>query len=187
MKALMIIGMGIVAVVMVAFGAVGIISYDMGNRATDFETLNPNGTVTGSALVVYDPSITDNTKNVATLISNNLRANRYKVDLVGIKNIKAENTSGYNIIVIGGPIYGGNASSAVKTYLETLKPTEGIRVGVFATGDPHTPDEVQIKKQIAPIPENSTLQRNAVMTIAMMDDKTAKSAVFVNNLLIGQK
>jgi menaquinone-dependent protoporphyrinogen IX oxidase len=183
MKTLMIIGIGIILVVLMALGAVAFISYDMGNRATVSETLNPNGTMVGNALVVYDPSITGNTKNVAGLIASDLQTRGYKVELVGIKSVKAGNTSDYNIIVVGGPIYGGNASDAVKKYLETLKPIESTKISVFATGGPHTTDEAMIKKQIAPIPENSTLQINAFMAVAMNDDKTKKCAVFVDNLL----
>ncbi len=183
MKTLMIVGIGIILVIIIALGAIGFISYDMGNRATISETLNPNGTILGNALVVYDPSITGNTKNVASIIAGDLQAKGYKVDLVGIKNPKALNTSVYSVIVVGGPIYGGNSGEAVKKYLETLKPAEGTKTGVFATGDPHTTDEATIKTHLAPIPENSTLQINAVMAFTMNDDKTKKCIVFVDNLL----
>lgn len=183
MKTLMIIGIGIILVVVMALGAVAFISYDIGNRATVSETLNPNGTMVGNALVVYDPSITENTKNVAGIIAGDLQAKGYKVDLVGIKNPKAENTSGYNVIVVGGPIYGGNTGDSVKTYMETLKTAESTKIGVFATGDPHTIDEAQIKKHIVHIPGNSTLQINTVMAVAMNEDKTKKCVIFVDNLL----
>lgn len=179
----MIVGVGIILVVVVAFAAVAFISYDTGNRAAVSETLNPNGTIMGNALVVYDPSITGNTKNVASTIASDLQARGYKVELAGIKSVKAGNTSGYNVIVIGGPIYGGNSGAAVKAYLETLKPAEGTKIGVFATGDSHTTDETLIKNQIAPIPQDSTFQIDAVMAVAMNDDKSKKCAVFVDNLL----
>jgi flavodoxin len=183
MRILMILGISVLLVIVMAIGAFAFISNDMGNRATVSETLTPNGTIVGNALVVYDPSITGNTKNVANMIASDLQARGYKVDLEGIKNPKAENTSSYDVIVVGGPIYGGNAGDAVKKYLKTLKPVEGTKIGVFATGDPHTTDEAQIKKQIAPIPENSALQINIVMAISMNDDKTKKCAVFVDDLL----
>lgn len=183
MKTLMFIGIGMVLVVVISLGAIAYISYDMSNRATVSETLNPNGAIVGNALVVYDPSITGNTKNVASLIASNLQMKGYKVDLVGIKSEKAENISAYDVIVVGGPIYGGNNGDAVKTYLETLKPVKSIKIGVFATGDTHTADEAMIKRQIAPIPENNALKINSVTAISMNDDKTKKCAVFVDNLL----
>lgn len=183
MRILKILRIGILLIILISIGAFAFISNDMGNRATVSETLSPNGTIVGNALVVYDPSITGNTKNVASMIASELQDRGYRVDLVGIKNPKAENTSGYNLIVVGGPIYGGNTSDAVKKYLKILKPVEGTKIGVFATGDPHTTDEAQIKKQIAPIPENSTLQINIVMAISMNDDKIKKCVIFVDDLL----
>lgn len=183
MKTLMIIGIGIILVVVIALGAISYISYDMSNRATVSETLNPNGAIVGNALVVYDPSITGNTKNVAGRIASDLKAEGYEVDLAGIKSATASNTSKYDVIVVGGPIYAGNISSAVKAYLEILKPVEGTKVGVFATGDPHTTDNELIKKQIAPIPENSTFQIKAVMNIISGDDVNKKCNEFVNDLL----
>ena len=183
MKTLMIIGIGIILVVVIALGAIAYISYDMGNRATVSETLNPNGAIVGNALVVYDPSITGNTKNAASLIASDLQSRGYKIDLVGMKNEKAGNISAYDVIVVGGPIYGGNTGDAVKKYLETLKPAKNIKIGVFATGDTHTTDEAMIKRQVASIPENNTLQINAVTAISMNDDKTKKCVVFVDNLL----
>ena len=183
MKILKMMGVGIILVVIMAFASIAFIFYDMNSRSTVYETLDPNEAVIGSALVVYDPSITGNTKNVADIIAGELQTKGYKVDVVGINNPKARNTSRYNVIVVGGPIYGGNTGDAVKIYLETLKPPEGTKIGVFATGDPHTTDEAQIKIQVATIPENSSLQINAVMTVSMNDDKTKKCAIFVDNLL----
>lgn len=183
MKTLMILGIGILLIVVVALSAVAFISFNMGNMATISETLDVKGTIVGNALVVYDPSITTNTKNVASMIANELQAKGYKVELAGIKSVNAGNTSGYDIIVIGGPIYGGESGAAVKAYLKALKPSQGTKIGVFATGDPHTTDEVQIKKQVVPIPENSALQINAVMNVALDEDKNKKCAVFVDNLL----
>ena len=84
----MIIGIGIISVVVIALGVISLISYDMSNRATVFETLASNGAIVGNALVVYDPSITENTKNVASLIAEDLQAKGYKVNLVGIKKSK---------------------------------------------------------------------------------------------------
>ncbi len=183
MKIINIVGIGIILAVVLVFAAVEFISYDMSNRATSSETLQPNGTVIGNALAVYDPSITGNTKNVACIIASDLRSKGYKVDLAGIKSTTASNTSNYDVIIVGGPIYAGNASTAVKAYLEILKPAEGAKIGVFATGDPHMTDGALIRKQIAPIPENNTFQIKAVMNIISGDDINKKCAGFINNLL----
>ncbi len=120
---------------------------------------------------------------MAGRIASDLQAEGYKVDLAGIKSVTAFNTSKYGVIVVGGPIYAGDISAAVKAYLEMLKPAESTKIGVFATGDPHTTDSVLIKKQIAPIPENSTFQIDAVINIISGDDVNKKCNEFVNDLL----
>jgi flavodoxin len=181
MKAIKIVGIGLI-VVLVAVGIIGLIPYDMDNRAHASETLNPNGTAVGNSLVVYDPSITGNTKEVATIIARELQLKGYKVDLAGIKSEKAQNISPYNLIIIGGPIYGGIAGAEVKSYLETLKPLNGTKIGVFATGDPHTTDPEVINEKFAPVPQNS-FQIDAVMVVSRNDDKNKKCAEFVDKLL----
>jgi len=72
-------------------------------------------------MVVYDPGITGTAKNVADSIAKDLQAKGYRVELAGISSSKADNTSDYSVIVVGGPIYAGNASSSVKEYLKNLK------------------------------------------------------------------
>lgn len=183
MKTIKISGISIILAVALIFAAVEFISYDMNNRAVIFEILQPHGDVVGNALVVYDPSITGNTKNVAGIIAGDLQARGYEVDLAGIKSITVFNTSKYDIIIVGGPIYAGNASDAVKSYLKMLKPVYGTKIAVFATGDPHTIDAVLIQNQIAPIPENSTFQIDAVVNVISGDDINKKCGRFVNDLL----
>lgn len=178
MNVIKIVGLGLV-IVLLTVGIIGLIPYDMDNRAHASETLNPDGTAVGNALVVYDPSITGTTKEVATIVASDLQSKGYKVDLAGIKSEKAQNISLYDVIVIGGPIYGGVASAEVKSYLETLKPPNGAKIGVFATGNP---DKTDLEGKIAPVPQNS-FQIDAVMAVATNDDKNEKCAEFVDKLL----
>ena len=106
------------------------------------------------------------------------------MELVGIRSAQAANPS-YNIIVVGGPIYAGKASTSVQTYLSSLKPAESTRVGVFATGcDPDTAkDEILLRKEVTSLPENSTLQIKAVTKFISSEYINKKSADFVNTLL----
>jgi len=188
MKTIKIVGIGIVLAIVMVFVVTEFISYDMSNRATSSETLQPNGTIGENALVVYDSSITGNTKNVASIIASILPDYGYTVNLVNINGIKAANISNYDVIIVGGPIYGGNISAAVKKYLETLKPAKDTRVGVFATG-PYTTNDVLIKKQVASISENNTLQIKIVTVFfdgegdSFGEGGDLKCAEFVDNLL----
>jgi menaquinone-dependent protoporphyrinogen IX oxidase len=186
-----IAAIGAILVIVAVFAFVSVIFYDaMSYTATGFDTLHPNGTEVGKALVVYDPGLSGAAKNTAGTITSDLQAKGYTVDLAGISSSKAANTSGYNIIVVGGPIYGGNASISVQAYLKTLNPAPGARVGVFATGqDPDTANDiVLLRKEAAPLPGNSTLQINAVVKVVTGTDNNGtdnnqKLANFVNTLL----
>lgn len=180
------VGIGLVIVVVLVFAVMGAVIFDvMSYTATGSQTLQPNGTPVGKALVVYDPGISGAAQDVATTIASQLQAKGYTADLAGIKSSKAADTSEYNIIVVGGPIYAGQAASSVQEYLKTLEPVEAV-VGVFATGDdPDTAtDIVLLTREAAPLPEGSTLQIKAIMKIV---DSAANNqqqiSDFVNALL----
>ncbi|MGZ7050281.1 MAG: hypothetical protein ACXVHO_09770, partial [Methanobacterium sp.] len=102
-------GLGLILIVLVAVASLGFAFYDvMSYTATGSEKLDPAGTMVGKALVVYNPGISGASKNVASKIAQNLQAKGYAVDLAGISSTTAKNTSGYNVIVVGGPVYAGN-------------------------------------------------------------------------------
>ena len=98
------------------------------------QTLNPDGNVTGTALVVYDPSLSGETKNVATKMAEDLKSKGYKVKLAGIRSKDASNITGYNVLIFGSPTYAGNPSNTVKSYLTGLKIPQNTTVGVFSVG-----------------------------------------------------
>ena len=75
------------------------------------KTLTPTGASVGKALVVYDPGLSVNSKNVANQVASDLQTQNYTVTLAGIKTSDASKTAGYTIIVVGGPIYAGSPTS----------------------------------------------------------------------------
>ena len=133
-KIIKFVGLGIIIIALIITGAMGFILYGMSYTATGSKILNPTGTTVGNALVVYNPGISGTAKNVHTVFANDLQAKGYKVNIAGIKSATVTNTSNYNIIIIGGPTYGASISKSVVSYLSTLKPPEGAKIGVFTTG-----------------------------------------------------
>lgn len=177
------VGIGLIIIIVVIFAFMGSIIFDVASyTATGSQTLAPNGTTVGNALVVYDPGFSGAATNVASTIASNLQTKGYKVDLVGIRYSKATNTSNYNVIIVGGPIYAGKAASSVQEYLKNLNPAPGTKVGVFATGqDPDTAnDYALLLKEAAPLPENSTITINAAVKIVKNDND--KIIAFVNTM-----
>jgi flavodoxin len=181
-----IIGISLLIVVIVAVLGFTVAFYDiMGYNAKESQTLNPDGSVVGNAMVVYDPGITGTAKKVADSIAKDFQAKGYRVELVGISSSKADNTSDYNVIVVGGPIYAGNASSSVKNYLKKLNISQNTTLGVFATGqDPDSADNnILLLKEAAPLPENSDIQIRAVMKVVNANINNNTINNFVNTLL----
>lgn len=85
-------------------------------------------------MIVYDPGLSGESKTVATKMGNELQSKGYEVKLAGVRSNDATNVTGYNVILFGGPTYAGDASSAIKTYLEGLNIPQNVTVGVFSVG-----------------------------------------------------
>lgn len=181
-----IIGISLVIVIIAAVLGFSIAFYDvMGFNDKESQTLNPDGAVVGNAMVVYDPGITGTAKKVADSIAKDLQAKGYRVELAGISSSKADNISDYSVIVVGGPIYDGNASSSVNEYLKNLKISQNTSLGVFASGiDPDSANNnLTLLKEAAPLPENSDLQIKAVMKVVNGNIDNNAINNFVNKLL----
>ena len=99
--------------------------------ATATQTLNSTssdaqGKAQGKALVVYDPGLTGASKDFADKVAVDLQTKGFTVNLEGIKSASATaNLNQYSIIVVGGPVYGGDAAASVRSYLSNLKPAAG--------------------------------------------------------------
>jgi menaquinone-dependent protoporphyrinogen IX oxidase len=133
----------------------------------------------GKALVVYDPGLTGVAKTIANKITIDLQEQGYFVDLAGIKSSTASaNASQYQVIVVGGPIYGGTATSSVQSFLSHLEPAQGAKIGVYGVGSFNTQND-----KIAPLPNNSSLSIKETLKIGTSQDATAESTQFVTGLL----
>ncbi len=179
------VGLGIVLIVLIAFASIGLVMGDvMSYTATGSQTLNPNGTSAGKALVVYDPGITGTAKNVAAVIADDLQAKGYTVTLAGIKSSNVLNTTGYNVIVIGGPVYAGQPARSLQSYLSDITPPKETKIGIFTTGSvvANSNSTAFIKKEIAL--NNTNIYRvDDVMKFVDTNTINQKAAEFVNSLL----
>jgi hypothetical protein len=94
------------------------------------------------------------------------------VTLAGIKSSDTTNTSGYTIIVAGGPIYAGTPTTSVKDFLNTIKSTQTTRIGVFRSGSGETaPEDIaQSKDTIAALPNANALSNAIIMKIGTSEN-----------------
>lgn len=174
---LVMIAIAIVAVAVLAIAAfAGCLLYvgsdALSSRATDSETLTPAGTAIGKALVVYNPALMGAPKAAASKIAADLQDKGYEVCLAGISSPAAKNVSGYDVIVVGGPVYGGVVSSSVQSYLKALAPPESAKIGAFASGN-------NVSEE--PFPAGVSLKTSAI--ISSYEDVDGQCAAFTDKLL----
>jgi flavodoxin len=183
-RILKIIGVVFAVLIIILVVGLGVVFLDVaGSMATGAETLPPNGAAVGKALVVYDPGLTGMAKDMAAHVADRLQLNGYTVTFAGVKSAAAANTSGYAVIVVGGPIYGGKPASSIQTYLNSLNPPQGAKVGVFGAGSLKPGDPVEVAKEVAPLPDGSSVTLKATMKITSGDDISSRSSDFATELL----
>lgn len=183
-KILKIIIVVFALLIIVAVASFSVILLDVaGSLATDSHPL-PNGAPIGQALIVYDPGLGGGAKDVATKIGYNLQDEGYNVVLAGVKSSSAANTTGYDIIVVGGPIYMGKPASSIQAYLNSLNPPANARVGAFGYGSVKIDDSNQtiVNQDVAPLPSNSAVTLTAATKVTSSDNVDSKCQEFVNRL-----
>lgn len=162
--------------------------------ATGSQTLTTQIPSSGKALVIYDPGLSGTAKNVAAKVASDLEAQNYTVTLAGIKSSAAANTTGYSIIVVGGPIYAGSPTASVKDFLNNLQPGYAIpngpyffiRVGVFGSGQgATTPSDVAAIKNAVPALKNGDLKGALIVKIGQTENLNTRAQDFVNQLIFG--
>ena len=178
-KMVKVAGIAIIVVIIAIMVFSTIVSTDvLSGFATGSEKLTPDGGATGKALVVYNPGLSGTAKDAATKIAGDLCSRGYEVELAGIKSEVAVDISGYDVVVAGGPIYGGKVSGSVLSYLKAMDPRANATVGAFATGS-------FFKDQVTePFPDSVILK--TVVLLFQGDDTDKKCAGFVDTLLLNE-
>lgn len=167
-------GIALIVLIVASLALAGLVALDvMSNLATGSETLKPDGAATGKALVVYNPGLSGAPKDAATKIANDLNARGYEVVLAGVRSTAATSVSGYDVIVAGGPIYGGVVSSSVQSYLKALVPPDNAKVGAFAIGgstlEKSFPDAVWLKVTMLFSPEKGMDEQRAEFVAKLLE------------------
>jgi flavodoxin len=167
--------------IVLGVGSFGLIISDAaGNFATDTHPL-PNGAPIGQAIIIYDPGLSGQAKDVATKIGYNLQDHGYNVVLAGVKSSAAQNLTTYDLIIIGGPIYMGKAAPTIQAYLKTLNPPANATIGAFGYGSVQSDKDNQneVNAEVAPLPADSQVTLGPAIKISNNDDITSKCQEFV--------
>jgi flavodoxin len=122
----------VVASLIVLFLSVALLDL-MSFTATGSETLEPEGMPVGKALVVYSPGLSGQAERAAKEMAQALQSHGYLVKLAGVRSGAATNVTGYDVLIAGGPMYGGKVSSSIAEYLGDMEWHDGLHLGVFST------------------------------------------------------
>ena len=171
----------VIIIIVVAFGAIILLDV-AAYTATGSQTLTPIGTSIGKAIVIYDPGLSGTAKGVTDKIASDLQAEGYTVTETGVKSSAASNTTDYNIIVVGGPVYAGALTSSVKDSLNGISISQSTKVGVFGSGQGSTSqdDIAELEKSM---PTRFDLSNAVVVKIGSSEDLSTRVQDFVNQLL----
>src|SRR5665647_179717 len=170
-------------IIVVAFGAIILLDVEA-YIATVSQTLSPAGASAGRAIVIYDPGLLGTAKGVADKVASDLQTTGYMVTLAGVKSSAAGITTGYNIIVVGGPIYAGALTSSTKDVFANLVLDQGGKIGFYGSGQGATaPIDIAQIKQSIPTRSDAMLQNAIVVKIGSSEDINARAQDFVNQLI----
>ncbi len=111
-------------------GGMAVMKHEYGDRT---EVLKSTSAQTEKALVVYQPSLTEASHDVAYSIARGLNDSGYEVTITNPGKHLSTDISKYGIIVFGSPNYGGSVAEPLSEYIRRIDDFTGKRVILFST------------------------------------------------------
>jgi len=178
MKKRYIIAISIVAIILIGVAIAGV---------WYFATINcikkeyaPNEVVIGEgekqALVIYEPSKHDTTKNVSMIIANTLAEEGYTVSVNYPSSNLTYNWEDYDIIAFGSPVYVGEVSPVLKSYVES-NPITDKNILIYATG--MVPEETKELVEMA----SWVKENNSIVSVKVTKEEGEKLISFIRESL----
>ena len=129
----------IVVVVFLIAGAIALAFVGIrisSDGASEIESLNTEGSK--SALLIYHPGMTSLMKDVTYAFADGLVSNGWRVEITTPSSEAPTDISGYDLLVLGSPVYGFSLTQTIERHLERigdLKKIETVAV-LTAAGAP---------------------------------------------------
>ena len=134
------------------------------------------GTGDMRALVIYEPSKHDTTKDMSTLLAETLADNGFTVTVNYPSSQLAYRWEDYDIIALGSPVYVKEVSPVLKEYVLN-NPIEGKRIILFATGF-ETDETLELAEMASWVSSN-----NSVVSIKVSKDDGERLVAFIKENL----
>ena len=138
----------VVAALITLFVVVTLVVLPQINRdiVSGIDVMNSDGSKT--ALVVYQPGFTGFPRDVSYAFANGLASSGWKVEITTAGSQAPSNLSGYSLLVLGFPVYGGRPGDAIVRYVNRMSNLTGISTVIIALDGLNSPGEsVDIMKQ----------------------------------------
>jgi len=133
----------IVVVVLIVgfFGTVEILSV-IGNmpHVSDVQVKNPEGSA-GIAFTVYQPGISNFQEKMTLAFVDGLISNDWRVEITTASSQTPTDLSGYDLMVLGSPIYADTPARPIMDYVSNVGDLEGMNTVILLTGGAGTGDE----------------------------------------------
>jgi len=122
------------------------------------QVLNPDGEK-GTALIVYHPGMSSFPRRVTYAFAEGLASAGWRAEITTASSEAPADTSGYDLIVLSGPAYGGSVAQPVRDYLRRLGDLGGKRSVLIVAGAGSTDKAVSEMEQLL-LAANGTLVRS---------------------------
>jgi hypothetical protein len=138
------IGKVLLIIIVILGITIGVIGWKINSETvTQLKTINP--TSSGPrVIVVYSPGISDFHQRMVDSFTSGLVASNWSVDIVTASSQAPIDLTGYSLLVIGGPLYGGQPSKPIQDYMARVSDLKGLRVYTLLTtaGNPRDADQI---------------------------------------------
>lgn len=120
--------------VVIAVGWYGLLSAWVNReRVTDIEVLNAES-VSGTALVVYHPGLSDFQRNVSYAFAEGLADSGWRVEITTASSQAPADLSGYGLLVLGAPTYDWLPAKRLQSYVKGLGDLRGQATVTIISG-----------------------------------------------------
>jgi hypothetical protein len=124
----------IIGVFLVLVGTTGYMFWAISAEKTSpVKALNPQSSGP-KALVVFYPGVSGFESGVAESFAESLASNGWHVEITTASSQTPTDLTGYSLLVLSSPIYGGQPSIPMQSYMARLSNLGGLKVATVLTG-----------------------------------------------------
>ena len=128
--------------------------------SSEIAILNPGGSAT--ALVIYHPGITSLMKDVAYAFAGGLVSNGWRVEITTPSSEAPNDLSGYNLLVLGSPVYGFSVTPTIGRFLDRSGDLNKIDTVVLLTAA-GAPANSALTMEQAVLESNGSVKKTLVL------------------------